>query len=167
MRARPFDVVEGDAPVLARKDGVDHALVGQRLDIATPLQLGLDLVDRARDVDREHELQIDRSRGPRRQRSRQTGQGSHKSGSSLHVRLRKRWSENSTAAKKNAGGILRRSTSVLTKRLLIVVEAALARLVIALAPLRSGIAPPLRPGHLGSGAAGRIEAGSATRGATG
>ena len=60
MRAGPFGVAERDALVLARQDGVDHALVGQRLDIAAALQLGLDLVDRARDVDSQHELQVDR-----------------------------------------------------------------------------------------------------------
>ena len=64
MRAGPFGVAERDALVLARQDGVDDAIVGERFDVAAALQLGLDLVDRARDVDRQHELQIDRRLPP-------------------------------------------------------------------------------------------------------
>ena len=60
VRAGPFGVAERDALVLARQDGVDDAIVGECLDVAAALELGLDLVDRARHVDRQHELQIDR-----------------------------------------------------------------------------------------------------------
>src|SRR5436309_3123080 len=49
--------------------------------------------------------------------------------------------------------------SVLAKRLLIVVEAALARFVIALAALRCRIAPPLRPRQLGPAAGAAASAG--------
>ncbi len=91
MRARPLGIAERDPLVLAGQDGVDDALVAKRLDVAAALELGFDLVDRARDVDRQHELQIDRQvcrlgrcRGSERR------QGAHKRGSSLHARLLRR-----------------------------------------------------------------------------
>ena len=56
VRARPFRVADRNPAVLAREDGVDDAVACQRLDIAAPLELGFDLVDRSRDVDGQHEL---------------------------------------------------------------------------------------------------------------
>jgi hypothetical protein len=85
--AGPLDIAERDAPVLARQDGIGDARTGQRLDIAAALQLGLDLVDRSRHIDCQHQLEVDRRRGSCRRR-RQCRQGAYKRGSSLHVRLR-------------------------------------------------------------------------------
>ena len=57
--ARPFDIGERDAPEHAALDRLDHVRMPQRRDVALALQLRLDGVDAARDVDREHQLQID------------------------------------------------------------------------------------------------------------
>ena len=61
MVAGPFDVGDRDAPEHAALDRLDHVRMPQRRDVALALQLGLDLVHAARDVHREHQLQIDRN----------------------------------------------------------------------------------------------------------
>ena len=65
LDARPFDEADGDAPVAARADRVEHARVGDRGGIALALQLEFRLVDAARDVGGEHQQQIDRLGGAR------------------------------------------------------------------------------------------------------
>ena len=62
-RARPFDIGDGDPAVGPGADGGEHLRVQEGLDIALALQRLLVDVHRARDVDREHELEIDRGLG--------------------------------------------------------------------------------------------------------
>ena len=67
---RPLDVAERDAAVVPRLDRLDDARIGQGLDIALALETRFVRVDRARDVDREDELEIHGKRcgGRRRQK---------------------------------------------------------------------------------------------------
>ncbi len=91
VRARPLGVAKRDPLVLAGQDRVDDAIVGECLDVAAALEFGFDLVDRPRDVDRQHELQVDRQVcRPGRCRGSERRQGAHKRGSSLHARLLRR-----------------------------------------------------------------------------
>ena len=60
MVACPFDIGDRNAPEHAALDRLDHVRMPERRDVALALQLCLDLIDAARDVDREHQLQIDR-----------------------------------------------------------------------------------------------------------
>jgi hypothetical protein len=90
VRARPLRVADRNPPVLAREDGVDYPVVGQRLDIAAPLEFGFDLVDRSRNVDGQHELQIDRCLGVSRRRRRQRRHGAYERRPSPHAHLRRR-----------------------------------------------------------------------------
>ena len=87
MRAGPFGVANRDAAVFTRQNCIDHALVGKRFDVTASLEFGFDFVDRARHVDREHELEIDRRFGPGRRRCGHCRQGAHKRCPSLHARL--------------------------------------------------------------------------------
>jgi len=50
----------------ARLDGIQHARIAERRHIALHLQLEAPLVDAARSVDCQHQLQVDRSLGERR-----------------------------------------------------------------------------------------------------
>ena len=60
-KGRPFDVGYCDRADHAVGDRRHHKRVDHRLPVALALQPRLLLVDRARDVDREHELQVDRT----------------------------------------------------------------------------------------------------------
>ena len=55
-RARPFEIGERDAAIQAGAHGVDEIGMAQRGDIAGALQRELLRVHRARDVDRQHQL---------------------------------------------------------------------------------------------------------------
>ena len=59
----------------AGTDGLQHAGVTEGRDIAALLQIEADLIDAARGIDREHEMQVDR--GLRRQRGRR-GESDHR-----------------------------------------------------------------------------------------
>ena len=146
VRAGPFGVAERDAPVLARQDGVDDALVGERLDIAAALEFGFDLVDRARDVDRQHELQVDRRSAALADVAAANAAREPTSAVRrfMPVSCAGRASIAPRARQTKAGKQKRRrkpsGVSVVTvgHGLLIVVEPALARLVITLAPRTVG-----------------------------
>ncbi len=57
--AGPFDIGKRDPAEHAAPDRVDHARVAQGRDVAFTLQARLDRIDAARDVDREHQLEVD------------------------------------------------------------------------------------------------------------
>jgi hypothetical protein len=57
--AGPFDVGERDAAERTAPDRLDDVRMTQRRDVAFALEARLELVDAARDVDREHQLEID------------------------------------------------------------------------------------------------------------
>ena len=57
--AGPFEIAERDASVGARLDRPDEIGMPDRIDVAGPLQRGLVGVHRARNVDSEHQLEID------------------------------------------------------------------------------------------------------------
>ncbi len=72
LHACPFDIGDGDPAEHAGLDRLDHPRMMQRRDVALALEPRLDRVDAARDVDRKHQLEIDRQILGRR---RQAGQG--------------------------------------------------------------------------------------------
>ena len=67
--------------------GAALAHAGQRFDISAALEFGFDFIDRARDVDRQHELQVDRRVGFGDRCRRHCRQGAYKRRTSLHARL--------------------------------------------------------------------------------
>ena len=77
-KTRPFDEHDRDAAVGAGADGVDHARIGQRLDIAGALQLELLVVHAARHVCRQGEKQVDALARPGRKRQRPDQQSRHR-----------------------------------------------------------------------------------------
>ena len=58
--ARPFDIGERQTAILVGADRVPYGGIGDRGDIALALLRGLRLVDAARDVHGEHELEVHR-----------------------------------------------------------------------------------------------------------
>jgi hypothetical protein len=72
--ARAFEIHDGDSPQEPRRDGIEHRRVEERGDVPLPLELRLQDIDAARDVDGENELEIHRllgSRSGRRCRDRE------------------------------------------------------------------------------------------------
>ena len=65
-RARPLRHGNRDRLVRAGADGLQHACVAERGDIAAFLQLEAVLIDAAGRIDREHELQVGRGLRGRR-----------------------------------------------------------------------------------------------------
>ncbi len=73
-RPGPFDEGEGDSAIAPARIASDHVGMAQRRDIAAALELPLVSIHRARDVDGQHQLEIDRQvlgdRRPCRSRAR-------------------------------------------------------------------------------------------------
>src|SRR5258708_1278243 len=88
LGARPFDEGDGDRAVRTGLDRLDDARVGHRRGVALALQAKLVLIDAARDVGGENELEID-SFGSRRGRKPEQGDRDQHTEESLpHHRLR-------------------------------------------------------------------------------
>ena len=66
-RSRPLHHGDGDRLVRSRADRLQHAGMAKGCDIAALLQVKTHLIDAARGVDREHELQVDRGLRSHRQ----------------------------------------------------------------------------------------------------
>src|SRR5499427_3790422 len=60
-RSRPLHHRHADCAVGSGADGLQHARMPEGCDVAALLQFEPDLIDAARRIDREHELQIDGS----------------------------------------------------------------------------------------------------------
>ena len=73
--ARPFHEVERDLLMRAGFDGFQHAAVGDGGRVTVTLQHEFRLIDAARDVDREHQQQIDVFRGACRRNLRRDERG--------------------------------------------------------------------------------------------
>ena len=65
LNPRPFDIDQANRADHPAANGGQHRRIGHRIAVAFALQLCLILINRARDINREHKRDIDRFGSPR------------------------------------------------------------------------------------------------------